>query len=65
MTSPVRISESGRKEDKPFMSKNGEERKRNPRKEKELRAISGNEEERAYVNFPHQVSRKVENPEEK
>ena len=33
--------------------KNGEEKKRNPRKETELYAISGNEEERTYVNFPH------------
>ena len=46
-------SESGRKEDKPFTVKNGEEKKRNPRKEIERKAISGNEEERTYVNFPH------------
>jgi len=33
--------------------KNGEEKKRNPRKEKVLYAISGNKEESTYVNFPH------------
>ena len=43
MTSLVEISEF----------KNGEEKKRNPRKEKELNAISGNKEESTYVNFPH------------
>jgi len=43
MTSLVKISEF----------KNGEEKKRNPRKEKERYAISGNKEESTYVNFPH------------